>query len=107
MPDFLIQDVFPSRRVHLIGGASNVGKTRWVLPTMVDWSNSKPIMGFPSYPVPWAYVSGDRLLVEAQETIKSLGLSLDDVPTIPAFGPHNKTCQQVLAEAAKLGIQAL
>ena len=107
MSDFLIQDVFPSRRVHLIGGASNVGKTRWILPTMVDWSKGKPIMGFKSFPVPWAYVSGDRLLIEAQETIKGLGINLADIPIIPAFGQHNKTCPQVLVEAAKMGIQML
>lgn len=107
MSDYLIDKLLPTRRVHLLAGASNVGKSRWVLPTMVDWSKGKPIMGLPSHPVPWAYVSGDRLLVEAQDTITSLGLSLGDVPIIPAFGQDNKTWLQVLLEASKMNVQFL
>jgi hypothetical protein len=107
MPDFIIDSLFPSRRIHLIGGASNVGKTRWILPTMVAWASGKPIMGFRSHPAPWAYVSGDRLLIEALETIKGLALPLNEIQIIPAFGGHNKTWPQVLAEAAKLKVSVL
>lgn len=107
MSDFIIKDVFPSRRVHLLGGASNVGKTRWILPTMVEWSKGHPIMGFQSFPKPWAYVSGDRLLIEAQETIKGLGLDLRDIPIIPAFGDKNKSWGAVLGDAADMKVEVL
>lgn len=107
MSDFLIQDVFPTHRIHLVGGASNVGKTRWILPTMVAWSKGEPIMGFSSHPRPWAYVSGDRLLEEAQASIKGLRLNPSDIPIIPAFGQHNKTFLQVLAQAASMGVEVL
>ncbi len=64
-------------------------------------------MGFASHPVPWAYVSGDRLLIEAQDTIKGLGLPLDEIKIIPAFGKDNKNWRETLIAASALGIGLL
>lgn len=107
MSDFLIDSLLPTKRVHLLGGTSNIGKSRWLLPTLVGWSGGKSVMGFSSHPVPWAYVSGDRLLVEAQDTIRSLGIPLESIPIIPAFGQHNKTWIQVLEVASKMNLGLL
>jgi len=103
----LIERILPTPRIHLLGGNSNAGKTRFILPMMRQWEAGKPIMGFPSHPVPWAYVVGDRLLVEAEATMKDMGISPKTVPMIPAFGPDNKNWHQVMREAARLHLGLL
>jgi len=74
---------------------------------MVAWAAGRPLLGFTSHPCPWAYVSGDRLLVEAQDTIETMRLSLSDIPIIPAFGQDNKRWQAVIEEAAKMKVGLL
>jgi hypothetical protein len=103
--DYLIDQLLPTSRLNLIGGNSNVGKTRFLLPMLLDWQAGCPIMGFPTNPVPWAYVVGDRLLVEAHDTCKTMGIDPKRIPMIPAFGEHNKSYRAVLkeAETRKLG----
>jgi hypothetical protein len=98
----LIQRILPTPRIHLLGGNSNAGKTRFILPLMKKWEVGEAILGFPSRPVPWAYVIGDRLAVEAHSTMKDMGIDPATVPQIPAFGPDNKNWQQVMREAARL-----
>jgi hypothetical protein len=98
----LIQRILPTPRIHLLGGNSNAGKTRFILPMMSEWQQGKPIMGFPSRPVPWAYVIGDRLAVEAEATMDDMGINPCSITMIPAFGPHNKNWQQVMREASRL-----
>lgn len=98
----LIDGVLPSHRVHLLGGISDAGKTRWVLPAMIDWAQGLPIFGNTSHPAPWAYVAADRTVQEANETIANLGLNPPDIRIIPAFGLHNKSALEILRAALKL-----
>ena len=98
----LVEGLIPARRVHLLGGRSDAGKTRFILPAMLDFAAGKPFLGRVSRPVPWAYVVGDRLQEEAEDTIKTLGIDLKDVPMIPAFGKHNKTYRQIFEAAEKM-----
>jgi AAA domain len=98
----LIDGVLPSHRVHLLGGISDAGKTRWALPAFVDWAMGLPVFGNASNPVPWAYVAADRTLREATETISSLQLNPGDIRVIPAFGMHNKSALSILHAAKEL-----
>jgi hypothetical protein len=104
---YLIDHILPTRRVSLLGGSSNVGKTRWTLPAFRDWAEGKPVLGFHSNPVPWSYVSGDRLLIEAEDSINSLGIDPKVFNIIPAYGEHNKTWIQVIEAAEKKKVQFL
>lgn len=98
----LIDEVLPTRRIHLLGGVSDAGKTRWALPTMLDWEAGKSVLGRASYPVPWAYVVGDRTLQEAYDTMNTMGINPDRVRCIPAFGRDNKPYLKVLEDATKM-----
>lgn len=79
-----ITDWLPRNRVHLLAGESDAAKTRFVLPAMLEQSPN------------WAYVSGDRSRLDAEDTIHSLGYNVADVPLIPAFGPERKGLNGVL-----------
>lgn len=101
MPD-LVDTILPARRVHLLAGVSDAGKTRFIIPAMLDFQNGKPFLGYTSHPTPWAYVVGDRTLEEAHDTIRSMGLEPDNIPIIPAFGKDNKSMNQIMLSAAQL-----
>jgi len=62
------------------------------------WAACLPVMGLRSYPAPWCIVSGDRPLIDVQETIVSMGLPLEEIPIIPAFGKHQKSRFKILEE---------
>src|SRR5258708_3308179 len=72
-PKYLIETILPAQEVHLIGGPSGSGKSTWVLQTLVlDWQNSKPVLGFKSHPVPWIYISADRSLASVHRTLERM-----------------------------------
>jgi hypothetical protein len=75
-----LQDVLTPRRVHLLGGVSDAGKTRFILPALLAWATAPP----------WVYVVGDRTLEDAQDSMRDMGIAPANVPTIPAFGEHNR-----------------
>jgi AAA domain len=100
----LIHRILPAPRIHLLGGNSNAGKTRFIIPTMLEWQKGEPILGFKSHPVPWAYVVGDRLLAEAEATMEDMGIDPASITKIPAFGPDNKNASQIMREAARLKV---
>ena len=79
-----LQDALTPRRVHLLGGLSDAGKTRFILPAMLNW------IGAP----PWCYVVGDRTLDDAQDSMRDMGINPADVPTVPAFGADIQTEHQ-------------
>lgn len=75
-----LQDVLTPRRVHLLGGVSDAGKTRFILPALLSWATAPP----------WVYVAGDRTLDDAQDSMRDMGIAPATVPMVPAFGEHNK-----------------
>jgi hypothetical protein len=75
-----LSDVITPRRVHLLGGVSDAGKTRFIIPALLAWTTAPP----------WAYVVGDRTLEDARDTMQDMGIPPSAVLTIPAFGDHNK-----------------
>lgn len=99
--DYLIDTILPKRRVHLIAGASDAGKTRFLLPMFVDWSRGLQVAGQDSHPVPWLYVSGDRNQEEVEETIKSLGYSDKDIPFWAAWGKGSPPALFSIIERAR------
>ena len=98
----LIDDVLPTHRVHLLAGVSDAGKTRFVIPAMLDWALGKPVLERPSHPKPWAYVIGDRTQREAADTMNDMGIDIDAIPCIPAFGQDRKTANEILLAAQKM-----
>ena len=69
---------------------------------LLDWEQGLPIMGNASHPVPWAYVVGDRLLEEAHDTMRGMGIPIAAVRMIPAFGKDNKDLNRIIFAAQEL-----
>lgn len=99
---FLIDEVLPQGRVSLLGGVSDVGKTSFILPLLLEWEQGKPVLSKPSHPVPWAYVSGDRLLQDAHDKLNQLGIPKTAIRMIPASGRDHKGWLSILFAAARL-----
>lgn len=98
----LVEKILPARRVHLLAGVSDAGKTRFIIPAMLNWQAGKPFLGYESHPAPWAYVAGDRTMEEAQDTIGSMGIDPADVPMIPAFGKDDKAINKIMLTAVAM-----
>ncbi len=84
-PPFLVDEILPSREVHLVAGPTGAGKTRWLLESLLEWSAGRSFLRFPSHPVPWLYVSSDRTLESFHRTLDSLGITYSRVPTLAAW----------------------
>jgi hypothetical protein len=102
---YLIDKLFPSREVHLIGGVSGSGKSRWLFDTVLDWEKGIPILGQKSNPIPWVYVASDRSIESVWDTLETMGINPDEVPTIPAFGAHKKSFGAIIDEISKVKAQ--
>lgn len=76
---YLIDQILPRQAVHLIGGSSGAGKTRLIFPLLDRWSRGEDIWGHRSYPVPWAYISGDRTRESVYTTLDQLDIDIDTV----------------------------
>lgn len=75
-------EVLAKHRVNLLGGASDAGKTSFILPAMAAWGPR------------WVYVCADRSDVDALEKIEQLGLT--HIPLLPAFGRDFKSWPQIV-----------
>ena len=71
--EYLIESWMPARQVHLLGGSSGAGKTRWLINMLETvWSKGDPVFGHNSHPVPWAFISGDRDWEDMRRMLESL-----------------------------------
>ncbi len=75
---YLVDQIFPTKEIHIIAGASGVGKTTWAFQFLDEWSQGIPVFGYKSNPCPMVYVSCDR-------SEQSVGITLDRVGV-----PHPK-----------------
>jgi len=77
---YLIDFLLKAGKVHLLGGPSGSGKSTWLLETLaLEWSKSKPVLGYKSNPVPWVYISADRSTDSVLETMERIGIPEEDV----------------------------
>jgi hypothetical protein len=101
MGTWIVEDIFPAGRIHLLAGISNAGKSRWLLPALYDWAKGMPLLGKTSYPTPWCVISSDRPLADIEDTIGQLGLPRNEVNIIPAFGSRQRSDSATLTDAVK------
>ena len=100
---YLIDRLFPHSGVHLIGGPSGAGKTRWLFQTLIDqWEKGQDVLGFKSHPCPWLYVSGDRILDDAYETLEDLGYNPDRIRMLGAVDEGITNIEGILHESDAL-----
>lgn len=80
-----LDNLLPRQRVHLLAGVRDAGKTRFILPAMLEWQYQAN-----STCPPWAYVAADRSLLDAYDTIRDMGFQISDVPLVAAYGKDHK-----------------
>lgn len=81
---YLIDTILPSECVHLLGGPSGAGKTRWMFQLIETWRKGESVFGFPSHPVPFVYIATDRSYSSVSGLLRSLGIDPERVPIFPA-----------------------
>lgn len=100
VPEYLIDKILPSQEIHLLGGPSGAGKTRFLFHTLLQWQAGLPILGYKSRPVPWVYVASDRSEQSVYRTLDDLGIEHTRIPIIPAWD-EQLTLNQILGEAGE------
>lgn len=74
---YLIEKILPARQVHLIGGPSGIGKTRWIVYLLKDWIKGNPVLGFKSSPEPVMYLATDRNEESLEATFEPFAINGD------------------------------
>ncbi len=72
--DYLVDRIFPTNEIHIIAGASGVGKTTWAFQMLDDWRKGLPVLDHASHPVPFVYVSCDRSRQSVNTTWERVGV---------------------------------
>lgn len=72
--EYLVDRIFPTKEIHIIAGASGVGKTTFGFQLLDEWRQGKPVLGFPSHPQPFVYVSCDRSRQSVNATLQRVGV---------------------------------
>jgi DNA-binding HxlR family transcriptional regulator len=67
---FLIASILPAFELHLLGGPSGAGKTRWIFQSLIDWRTTRLVMGMECEPFPSiAYLAYDRSEASIGQTL--------------------------------------
>lgn len=82
---YLVDVILPENEIHLLGGPSGAGKTRWLLNTLLQWEKGEDFICYPSHPAPWVYVAADRSVSSVQRTLSSMGIQPGLITAIPAW----------------------
>lgn len=82
---YLIDAILPAHCLHLLGGPSGAGKTRWLFDLLRNWALGNSLFGFASHPVPWVYVATDRDYASACDTLRELEIDPETVDIYPAW----------------------
>lgn len=70
-PAFVVDQILPTRTVHMVSGPSGVGKTALLLQLLNDWAVGKDVLGHKSYPAPFCYINCARGMDEIRTKIAS------------------------------------
>jgi AAA domain-containing protein len=103
--EFLIDGILPANEVHLIGGASGTGKSRFLLQhVLAPFIHREPVLGHEVHPVPYAYVSLDRSYPSLLRTLESLDLlgQIDNIVTMDALGNEELNVPTIVKKTLEL-----
>ena len=81
---YLVDEIFPAGEIHLIAGASGVGKSTWMMQFLDQWREYKLIFGRKSHPLPYTWCSLDRSLKSMNKTFERVGVL--GVPNVDCRG---------------------
>ena len=103
--EFLIDGILPANEVHLIGGASGTGKSRFLLQHLLaPFIKGQDVLSHTVHPVPYAYVSLDRSLASLLRTLDSLDLigQIKNIVTMDALGNDEITVPMIVKKTLEL-----
>jgi hypothetical protein len=103
--DYLVDPIWPKREVHLLAGVTGAGKTTWLFHTLLEWEQSKPVLGMVSHPVPWAYVATDRSVAAAYRTMNAMAVPRNSIKIIPAHGADHKQWPAIVETLAEMEVE--
>jgi RecA-family ATPase len=95
---YLVDTILPAGEIHLLGGPTGAGKTRWLFDTLLDWHAGKSVLGYSSHPCPWLYVSSDRSEASVYRTLETMNLDRERIPLLSAMDKR-LTLNQILDAA--------
>lgn len=100
----IVDSIFPIGEIHIIAGASGVGKTTLGFQMLQDWSEGRTVFGYRSNPCPFVYVSCDRSKGSVQETLGRLDIDPATIKMIDARGisKHGTDGFKHILDAARL-----
>jgi hypothetical protein len=101
-PLYLIDEILPSKEVHLMAGPTGAGKTRWLFDALLRWQRGLPILGLRSHPVPWVYVASDRSMDGVNRTFDTMGIDRNSFEILPAWDEH-MSFSTIMGAVADLG----
>lgn len=79
--EYIVDNLFWTRTIHLIIGPSGGGKTTWVSQFLIkDWREGVPVLGFASHPKPFCYIVLDRDYYDVRKTWDDVGLTTPGEP---------------------------
>ena len=105
MTEYIVEAILPAKEVHLFGGPSGAGKTRWLLHTLLEWEQGMDVLGFRSNPVPWVYIAADRSVASVQRTLLGMGIQPGLILAVDAWDKQmgiNEIMDRIVGSQAKL-----
>lgn len=90
---YLVDVILPNEEVHLLGGPSGAGKTRWLMHTMLEWEQGKDFIGFHSHLFSWVYIAADRSVASVERTLEGMGIQPGKILAIPAWDQNMGLCE--------------
>jgi RecA-family ATPase len=100
--EWLIENILPTREIHLVGGPSGAGKTTWLLQTILAWADGQDVFGHKSHPLPYFYVSCDRSRESMLRTFQRCGVDPAKLPHISGLDERLFSPKSILERARKL-----
>jgi AAA domain len=74
----IVDGLFRKRQIHIFGGSSGVGKSRFAIPMLDRIREGAPVFGHESHPTEFVYIAADRDYDTAKALITDLGGNADD-----------------------------
>lgn len=97
---FLIDQILPTRMIHLVSGPSGVGKTTFLLQLLNDWAAGADVLGRKSFPVPFCFMSCARGRDETADIISRCDLSSIPPESLVTLPRDRSLPEDVSIEAA-------
>lgn len=114
-PAYIIEEILPSRSVHIVTGPSHAGKTPWLLALLDDIVKGNPVLGRKVHPVPIHYINFENTREQVLSRISDIATidldpkSIECIPlrVIDDMHSEDKAIEYALSRCPRGGLLAL